>query len=472
MSWEHNTFKKMGIDGPKPHRVLGNLKTVFKEGLKADKVFYDEYGKVFGTYETCYPILNIGDPKLLKEIMVKQFNSFANRRATFADAMDVDVSDMLTLIRDDHWRNVRNVMTPTFSTKKLKLMTPLITSAADRMMENIDSQVATNEDIDMYKVLAAFTMDVIASTGFGLQADTQKNPDDPFLKNLFALKNSKWAAIVTLFIMFFPFLTRVMRLLGITYAKEAVAFFLKATKDSLKERRANPGVYTDFMSIMAEAADAEQQNKSSSKLLLTEREVASNAVLFFIAGYDTTTSTMTFVMYHLLIHPEICDKVIQEIDDKLDGASPDYDNVQELSFLEMCINETMRLFPVTSRIDREAARDVTIGDIAIPKGMIINIPVIALHMDPEYWPEPEKFIPERFTAENKAKMDSFVFMPFGAGPRNCIGLRFAVLTMKMAIARVLQNFRPIKSPNTKVPIETWKIANRPVDCLMKFEKRK
>ncbi|XP_033761677.1 cytochrome P450 3A8-like isoform X2 [Pecten maximus] len=404
--------------------------------------------------------------------MVKQFNSFVNRRTTFADAMDAEISEMLTLLKDDHWRNVRNVMTPTFSAKKLRQMTPLINSAGDRMMENIESKIATDEDIDMHTLLEAFTMDVIASTGFGLKIDSQKNPDDPFLKNTLALKKSKWSAIVAAFIMFLPFMSRLGRSLGITFAKEATSFFLKATKDALKERRANPGVYADFMGIMADAGDAEQQDKSSGKTLLTETEIASNAVMFFFAGNDTTSSTLTFVMYHLAIYPDICDKVIQEIDDKLGKTVPDYDNVHDLTYLEMCINETMRLFPVNARVDREASRDVTIGNIEIPKGMIVNILVVAIQRDPEFWPEPEKFIPERFSAEAKANMDPFVFLPFGAGPRNCIGLRLALLTMKMAIARMLQTYRPIKSPNTQVPIEIKKLAIRPDGFVMKFERRK
>ncbi|XP_060066309.1 cytochrome P450 3A8-like [Ylistrum balloti] len=471
MSWDHNTFKKMGIDGPKPNPIFGNIGTIFKEGLvEADITFCKKYGRIFGTYETCYPILYIADPKLLKEIMVKEFNSFVNRRDLFAVAIDAKMSEMLTIIKDDHWRHVRHTMTPTFSSKKLRQMTPLVNAAADRLMENIERKIATDEDIDMHKLLAAFTMDVIASTGFGLKVDTQNNPDDPFLKNAFSFRNSKMTAVITTFCLFLPFLAGLPRFFGISLAKEATTFFLKATKDALQERRDNPGMYSDFMAIMADAGETET-NKQGRKTLLTESEIAAQAVLFFLAGYDTTASTLTFLMYHLVIYPEVCDKVLQEIDEKFGKNVPDYDNVCELTYLEMCINETMRLFPIATRIDRMASRDIVIGNINIPKDMVVNIPVGAIHKDPEFWPEPEKFIPERFTAEAKVKMDPFVYLPFGAGPRSCIGLRLAMLEMKMAIVRILQNYRPIKCPKTKVPIETMKIANRPLGFLMKFEKR-
>ncbi|OWF43341.1 Cytochrome P450 3A31 [Mizuhopecten yessoensis] len=101
-----------------------------------------------------------------------------------------------------------------------------------------------------------------------------------------------------------------------------------------------------------------------------------------------------FTFYHLAIHTDVCDRVMQEVDDNLGKENPDYDNIKTLTYMEMVIEETMRIFPAASRIDRIASRDVTIGNVEIPKGMIVNIPVGAIQMDPEYWPDPDKFDPE------------------------------------------------------------------------------
>nr|AGO32790.1 Cyp3A [Azumapecten farreri] len=495
MSWNHGTFRKMGIDGPKPNPIFGNMRMFINDGLnKTELDMYRKYGKVFGMYETYIPVLYIADPALLKDVMVKEFRSFVNRRDSFKNFFDSEMNLMLTQIEDDHWRFVRNTVTPTFSGKKLRQMTPLINNSADKFMEHIEQKVKEGEDIDMKKFIGGFTMDVIASTAFGLDVNSQNNPDDPFLKHANAFNDSNSIAVLVTVVFFLPFLAwifKVCSFLGIkiTKMRESLEFFTRVTDRALKERRQTPGKYFDFLGILVNAEkgddtsakekedDVVKENGASetgstwTRKTLTAGENTAQATLFFVAGYDTTANTLSFLMYHLAIYPEICDNLLREIDDQLNGQEPNYDNVAKLSYLEMCIHETMRLFPAAARLDRMAGNDVTIGNIRIPKGMIVNIPVGAIQMDPEYWPEPEKFDPERFTPEAKANRDPFVFMPFGAGPRNCVGMRLALLEMKIAVVRILQKYQPVKSPKTEVPIKISKMGNLPLDLYLKFEKR-
>ncbi|CAO2630636.1 Cytochrome P450 3A1 [Lemmus lemmus] len=111
-----------------------------------------------------------------------------------------------------------------------------------------------------------------------------------------------------------------------------------------------------------------------------------------------------------------------------------------MEYLDMVLNETLRLYPNGLRLDRVCKKDVEINGVLLPKGSVVVIPVYALHHDPQYWPEPTEFRPERFSKENKGSINPYVFMPFGNGPRNCIGMRFALMMMKLAITKVLQNF--------------------------------
>ncbi|XP_060083510.1 cytochrome P450 3A24-like isoform X2 [Ylistrum balloti] len=470
MSWDHNTFKKMGIQGPKPEPIFGNMRMFMKDGLvKAEQDMYRKYGKVFGMYETYIPVLYIADPVLLKDILVKDFKNFVNRRNTFAKFTSPALRKMLTQIEDDHWRFVRNIITPTFSGKKLRLMTPLINRAADTFMENIEKKIKEDEDIDMKKFIGGFTMDVIATTAFGLDVDSQNNPNDPFTENAQAYSDPKSLAFIVIIV------------------SGASAFFKRVTEKAMKERRKSPGEYHDFLGIMVNAEAGNEKSEQEETVTapegdsvnqsaltsntLTEDHVTAQAILFFLAGYDTTANTLSFLIYHLAIYPEVCDRLLLEIDETLQGESPNYDNVANLSYMEMCIHETMRLFPVAARIDRMASNDVTIGNIKIPKGMIINIPVGAIQRDPEYWPDPEKFDPERFTPEAKAGRDPYVFLPFGTGPRNCVGMRLAILEMKIAVIRILQKYRPVKCTKTEVPIQVSNLGNVPKGLFLKFERR-
>ncbi|XP_069131273.1 cytochrome P450 3A24-like [Argopecten irradians] len=484
MSWEYNVFKKMGVDGPKPTLVLGNFGTFMSVGMvKAEREFYQKYGKIFGTFETKYPNLFIGDPKLMKIILVKDFNSFVNRRGF--DQVDDEFSQSLLLLKDDHWRFVRNIVTPTFSGKKLRDMCPLIRQAGDLLLENLEEKAAKDEDTSLKETFGAFTMDVIARTAFGLEINSQKDPNDPFIKHVKIFTNSKIAALLIMIYLFFPFLNWLVPLIqsvGINLTKEATNFFISVTEKALKDRRQNPGKHSDFLELMAHAQAANEEcsktdsstpDPLSSRKKLTDKEIRSQALVFFMAGHETSSNALMFSFYHLAVHTDVCDMVLQELDDNLGKVAPDYDNIKKLPYLEMVIDETLRIFPGASRIDRVASRDVIVGNVKIPKGMTVSMPVGAIMMDPEYWPDPDKFDPERFTPEAKAERDPFTYLPFGAGPRNCIGTRMAMMQIKMCMAQVLQSFRPVRTERTDCPPKLSKLGNMVTDegLWIKFVKR-
>ncbi|NWZ01180.1 THAS synthase, partial [Loxia curvirostra] len=132
---------------------------------------------------------------------------------------------------------------------------------------------------------------------------------------------------------------------------------------------------------------------------------------------------------------------------------PDYQNVQELPYLDMVIAETLRMYPPAFRFTREAAKDTVVLGQHIPAGAVIEIAVGHLHHSPEFWPEPEKFIPERFTEEAKKERHPFAYLPFGAGPRGCLGMKMGLLETKMTLLRILQKFKFKTCPETEIPLQ-------------------
>ncbi|NXW56494.1 THAS synthase, partial [Eurystomus gularis] len=132
---------------------------------------------------------------------------------------------------------------------------------------------------------------------------------------------------------------------------------------------------------------------------------------------------------------------------------PDYQNVQELPYLDMVIAETLRMYPPAFRFTREAAKDCIVLGQRIPAGAVIETAVGHLHHNPEFWPEPEKFIPERFTEEAKKERHPFAYLPFGAGPRGCIGMKMGLLETKLTLLRVLQKFQFKACPETEIPLQ-------------------
>eukprot|EP00073_Rattus_norvegicus_P039475 XP_008767249.1 PREDICTED: cytochrome P450 3A2-like isoform X2 [Rattus norvegicus] len=239
----------------------------------------------------------------------------------------------------------------------------------------------------------------------------------------------------------FPFLTPIYEMLNIClFPKDSVAFFqkfvyrMKQTRlDSKHKHR------VDFLQLMMNAHN-NSKDKVSHKAL-SDIEIVAQAIIFIFASYETTSSTLSFVLYSLATHPDSQKKLQEEIDRALPNkAPPTYDTVMEMEYLDMVLNETPRLYPIGYRLERVCKKDIKLDGVFIPKGSVVMIPFYTLQHDPQHWPEPEEFLPERFSKENKGSIDPYVYLPFGNGPRNCIGMRFALMNMKLALTKVLQNF--------------------------------
>ncbi|XP_052610984.1 cytochrome P450 3A19-like [Peromyscus californicus insignis] len=127
-----------------------------------------------------------------------------------------------------------------------------------------------------------------------------------------------------------------------------------------------------------------------------------------------------------------------------------------MEYLDMVVNESMRIYTIATRVNRLSKKDAEINGVFIPKGTEVVIPIFVLHQDPKYWPESEEFCPERFSKENKDRINPYTYLPFGYGPRNCIGMRFSLINMKLAIVKILQNFSLHPCEETEVPLKLGK----------------
>jgi len=190
----------------------------------------------------------------------------------------------------------------------------------------------------------------------------------------------------------------------------------------------------------------------------------AQGVLFFLAGFETTANTLSLLGYCLATNPGCQDRLLREIDDVMkDQERVDYDVIHKMPYLDMCLSETLRIYPPAIRTDRVCENDITINGVFFPKGMLIGSPIYVMHMDPEVWPEPTKFDPERFTAEEREARNTYHYMPFGVGPRNCIGMRLALTELKMAAISILRTLKFVICPETKIPLTMDKVVMKSVD---------
>ena len=184
---------------------------------------------------------------------------------------------------------------------------------------------------------------------------------------------------------------------------------------------------------------------------MTDQEVAANAALMFDAGYETTSTFLAFLTHVLVNRQEVQEEIRKEVKDleERDGHLG-HNVMHDLPYLDSVVYETLRFFPpVTRFVSRAGSTDYVYKDITIPAGVDVEVTVQELHHDPDLWKDPQTFDPLRFYGENKSRVNSPAFQAFGAGPRNCIGMRFALLEAKLAMASVLSRFKLIPGPRTE-----------------------
>lgn len=199
--------------------------------------------------------------------------------------------------------------------------------------------------------------------------------------------------------------------------------------------------------------------------------MVAQCMLFFLGGFDTTGTSMFFMAHLLAMNPQVQEKLLKEIDGlkkTLNGRSPNYEDIQSLNYLDMVLTETLRMFPPIPIIDRRCNEKTIIEDtdgtkVELQPGDGIYLPISDIQNDPNHFPEPEKFIPERFSIENRDNIKPFSYLPFGVGPRNCIGSRFALMKVKALFFALLSNFTLEACSRTENPIQLklYAFQNKP-----------
>ncbi|XP_067118224.1 cytochrome P450 3A19-like, partial [Centruroides vittatus] len=202
---------------------------------------------------------------------------------------------------------------------------------------------------------------------------------------------------------------------------------------------------------ISKSSTVKQTSNSTSKLhYLTNPEIMANSALFMVAGYETTGTTLSFVTHLLINYPEIQEKVREEINAVLENEELSYSAVSKMQYLNQVISESLRLYPpVLTFTTRKVGKTFTYKNLTIPKDLALQHAIWKSQRDPEIWQDPENFDPDRFSPERKDSIDPYAYQPFGNGPRNCIGMRFAFLVMKMILASLLRSFRFVPGENTE-----------------------
>ncbi|XP_061401517.1 cytochrome P450 6a9-like [Musca vetustissima] len=448
-------WKSRHIPCDPPHWLVGNLRGVviqrpFSHVWQEYYLKYRNAGPFAGFYWFTKPGVFVVDPKLIKLILIKDFAKFADR-GMYCNEADDPLTGSLFNLYGQHWRFMRNKITPTFTSSKMKAMFSLVRREAQELVKLFQENIAMDPILDIKDLISRFTIDVIGSCAFGIEIDSMRKPDAEFRKMCRRAFVEQRPGIALRFS--YPQFARRLHLKP-TMA-DVEKYFMRIVRDTMQCREESSTRRNDFMDLLIDL----KNNKGEDGLpTLSFGQVAAQAFSFLLAGFETSSTLMGFALYELAQHVQEQEKVRQEIREVLDKYDQEfsYDCMKEMVYLQQIIQETMRLHTSLSVLNRMALEDYVVPDhpdYIIRKGMPILIPSAAIHRDERYYPQPEKFNPDNFSPQKITQRDPILYLPFGEGPHNCVGMRFGKMQVIIGLALLLHNFRFSICDRTMIPME-------------------
>ena len=483
--WRTNlmkTFDRYGIPGPKPHLIFGNFADYKTKGyVKCHEEWIKKFGPIVGYWLGGKPFVLIADTELLKQIQIKDFHLFATRSMLIQTGINPNprLKNSLIMCEENRWKQMRSTLTPTFSRSKLRQMTPIIESTIKKFIDRVEEHSKKDQEFNIYELYQGLTMDTIAKAGFGFDTGSQDKTEDAVIDAARrSFETNMGQTLMFLWLVFpeFRFIINPIRRLVEVFRDylgfSERGFLLKVSDQLIKQRRnESSNGRRDLLQLMVDSEGSEvlssdklsistdmsedhidsSKLKVSKKSKMTDDEIAANTVLFFEAGYETTSTALAYITHVLINRQDIQDRVRQEVQQLLESEGKlDYNTVTNLRYLEAVTYETLRLYPpITTFVSRRAKVDYKYKDITIPEGMDCRVPTYYIQRNAKLWPNPDVFNEQRFL-ENKHSVNEITFQAFGVGPRNCIGMRFALLEIKLALSKLLYQFRLVPCEKTEL----------------------
>ncbi|XP_037036008.1 cytochrome P450 9e2-like [Bradysia coprophila] len=508
LSKDHDFFKKSGLKAMNPFLLLGNTGSLLMKRLSMGNSILFMYNafpneKINGFFDFLSPVYMIRDPELIKKLAIKEFDHFQDHKSVIGGDVDPMMGSTLISLRGQRWKSMRSTLSPAFTGKKMRLMFELIDECSGQVVDHFLKRNSSEEGthaVDMKDVFSRFTNDVVATCAFGIKVDSLENKDNEFFRmGKEVMNGSKLKG----FFKFFLFRTfpRLAARLNVRFLSDTLTTFFKSLIIDTMVERENKHIFRpDMINILMQvrkgnltrddqdgqtdsndgfATVEEFSSKADSKNEWSDDELVAQCLLFFLAGFDTSSTLLSFLANELALNPDVQEKLCREIDETVQCMKDEkltYELLNSLKYLDQVISECLRRWPPALLTDRVCNKEITFivdgQTVTMKAGQQFWIPIYGLHMDPKYFPEPKKFDPERYSDENASKIVNGSYIPFGIGPRNCIGSRFALLQIKAVAFHLLKHFTFEVCEKTALPLEMGKLSLVPEKGIhLEFKKR-
>ncbi|XP_037040832.1 cytochrome P450 4d1-like isoform X2 [Bradysia coprophila] len=456
-------FYSLRLPGPIPLPIIGNGLLFFNkssaENFQIVGQLVNDYGDVARIWLGPSLLAIIKNPKYLETILSSPKHIEKSGEYNYVKPW---LNDGLLLSKGSKWFQRRKILTPAFHFKILEQFVEIFDAQSRILVETL-AKYDQKTEVEMFPLVTLCALDVICESAMGTQINAQQNSNSDYV---LAVKKIAHIIHMRMFSVLLRenFLFRFSRLYS--EEKRALKTLHDFTDKVINERRnailTNNSEHNDKKSDSVDESIGMKRKMAFLDILLqstvngkplSNSDIREEVDTFMFEGHDTTTSGITFCLYCIAQYPEVQQKCFQEIRDVIgdDVTKPvTLNDLNNLNYFDLVIKETLRIFPSVPLIGRELQEEVVIGKYTLPKGTNVVIPIYYMGHDPNIFVNPEVFTPERFLVErNTEKNNPFSYIPFSAGPRNCIGQKFAVLEIKSLVSKVLRYFEISLAENSK-----------------------
>lgn len=409
------SFKKVPFISGSP--LVGNLPEYKRDRLGLLRRMA-EAGDVIGLHFGPFPGILFNRPEHVQSILVEHAYDF-DKGVAIHNTFRPVVGDGIFSSEGDFHRHQRKLIAPSFQPRQIASYAEIM----GQYGEQIQQSWPDGGVVDINQQMTSLTMSIIGKALFDADVFTETDELGAAMSTTLEYASYRLSQVITP-----PYswpLARNRR------TRRAVQVLHRAIQGFINERRANPSGRNDFLSILLQARDEDGQPMS-------DEQVMAECMTLFGAGHETTATALTWAWYLLCQHPEIYQRVQQEVDTVLQGRTPTFADLTHLPYCLQVFKETIRLYPPAYATSRRALRDMEIAGYRVPKNQVVLLAPYTLHRRAEYFPEPEKFDPERFTPEREKQLPRHAYLPFGAGPRICIGNHFSMMEGHLLLATLAQ----------------------------------
>ncbi|RZC15125.1 cytochrome P450 711A1-like [Glycine soja] len=480
------------VPGPPSLPLVGHLPLLAKYGPDVFSVLAKQYGPIYRFHMGRQPLIIIADAELCKEAGIKKFKDISNRSIPSPISASPLHQKGLFFSRDSQWSTMRNTILSMYQPSYLSRLVPTMQSFIESATQNLDSQ---KEDIIFSNLSLRLATDVIGHAAFGVNfglsrphsvCDSIKSVNvnnnnnnasassssssndnevsdfiDQHIYSTTQLKMDLSGSLSIILGLLLPILQEPFRQIlkripgTMDWKIERTNQKLSGRLDEIVEKRMKDKARSskDFLSLILNA----RETKAVSENVFTPDYISAVTYEHLLAGSATTSFTLSSVVYLVAGHPEVEKKLLHEIDGfgPVDQIPTSQDLHNKFPYLDQVIKEAMRFYTVSPLVARETSNEVEIGGYLLPKGTWVWLALGVPAKDPKNFPEPEKFKPDRFdpNCEEMKRRHPYAFIPFGIGPRACIGKQFSLQEIKLSLIHLYRKYLFRHSPNMENPLE-------------------